>query len=165
MSQVCIKLNNFISTTAWRLSEPAHLYKQCSTTSSIPSIKISSTWAAYKMSPSAKINILITGATGALHLFSINYTSMPNILTTGYIGGTVLLRFLAHPQASSFAITALVRSPEKVAKLKDFGITSVLGSTSDSQLLEKLASKADVVISIVCANNLCLSRRLKLCCV
>ncbi|KIM87550.1 hypothetical protein PILCRDRAFT_95788 [Piloderma croceum F 1598] len=48
---------------------------------------------------SSTTNIFITGA-------------------TGYIGGTVLSRLLTHPSAPTFKITALVRSPEKAAKLQ-----------------------------------------------
>ncbi|KAF9469323.1 NAD-binding protein [Collybia nuda] len=86
------------------------------------------------MSPPLKTNILITGA-------------------TGYIGGTVLRRFLAHPNASSFSITALVRSPEKATKLRPFGIIPVVGSTANLPFLEDLASKADVVLAMTNADD------------
>jgi len=71
---------------------------------------------------------------------------------TGYIGGTVLDRFLRHPSASSWSFTALVRSKEKAAKLKEAGVTPILGSLADLDLLEKAASEADVVIATVCCN-------------
>ena len=67
----------------------------------------------------------------------------------GYIGGSVLSRFLKHPNATSFDITTLVRSPEKAEKLKTFGVHPVVGSHSDLALVEKLAAKADVVIAVV----------------
>ena len=67
----------------------------------------------------------------------------------GYIGGTVLLRFLNHPDASSFNITVLVRSPEKAEKLKAFGVNPVVGSHSDTPLVEGLTAQADVVIAVV----------------
>ena len=67
----------------------------------------------------------------------------------GYIGGTVLLRFLKHPDASSFNITVLVRSPEKAEKLKAFGVNPVVGSHSDTPLVEGLTAQADVVIAVV----------------
>ncbi|KAG6808293.1 hypothetical protein H0H92_004623 [Tricholoma furcatifolium] len=67
---------------------------------------------------------------------------------TGYIGGSVLLRFLARPDVSSLKITALIRSPEKAAKFATFGVNPVVGSHTDHALLENLASEADVVISI-----------------
>jgi len=84
---------------------------------------------------STKTNIFLTGA-------------------TGYIGGSVLSRFLKHPNATSFDITTLVRSPEKAEKLKTFGVHPVVGSHSDLALVEKLAAKADVVIAIADADNL-----------
>jgi len=84
---------------------------------------------------SAKTNIFLTGA-------------------TGYIGGSVLLRFLKHPDASSFNITVLVRSPEKAEKLKAFGVNPVVGSHSDIPLVEELAAQADVVIATADANGL-----------
>lgn len=68
----------------------------------------------------------------------------------GYIGGSVLLRLLNHPNAASFNITALVRSPEKAEKLKALGVNAVIGSHDDPQLVEKLVSEADVVVAMVC---------------
>ena len=68
---------------------------------------------------------------------------------TGYIGGSVVSRLLEHPKASSFQITALVRSPEKAAKLETIGIKAVVGSFSELDKLEKLSSDADVLISTV----------------
>ena len=61
----------------------------------------------------------------------------------------MLLRFLKHPDASSFNITVLVRSPEKAEKLKAFGVNPVVGSHSDTPLVEELAAQADVVIAAV----------------
>ncbi|EEC00088.1 hypothetical protein MPER_00039, partial [Moniliophthora perniciosa FA553] len=56
---------------------------------------------------SQKVKILVTGV-------------------TGYIGGAVVTRFLARPDASSFDIRAIVRSKEKAEKLRDFGITPIV---------------------------------------
>lgn len=61
----------------------------------------------------------------------------------------MLLRFLNHPDASSFNITVLVRSPEKAEKLKAFGVNPVVGSHSDTPLVEELTAQADVVIAVV----------------
>ena len=61
----------------------------------------------------------------------------------------MLLRFLKHPDASSFNITVLVRSPEKAEKLKAFGVNPVVGSHSDTPLVEGLTAQADVVIAVV----------------
>jgi uncharacterized protein YbjT (DUF2867 family) len=58
-------------------------------------------------------------------------------------------RLLEHPDAGSFQITALVRSPEKAAKLESLGIRAIVGSFSDLHKLEMLSSGADVVIAMV----------------
>lgn len=95
-------------------------------------------------------NIFLTGATG-------NYESpklkrMPPLnacMRPGYIGGSVLNRLLAHPNAGSFEITALVRNVEKAAKFKDIGVNAVVGSHSDLDKLERLSSEADYVFAIV----------------
>ncbi|KAF8800062.1 NAD(P)-binding protein [Phlegmacium glaucopus] len=70
---------------------------------------------------------------------------------TGYVGGTVFSSFLDHPERASFIYTALVRSPEKAEKLKALvhDVDVILGSTSDTDLLAKLAADADIVIDMV----------------
>ncbi|KAG6868177.1 hypothetical protein C0993_006613 [Termitomyces sp. T159_Od127] len=83
--------------------------------------------------------------------------SIPNFFilgATGYIGGTVLTRFLERSDITSSKITALVRSPEKAAIFASFGINAVIGSHTDGQLVEKLASEADVVVSMADADYL-----------
>jgi len=85
------------------------------------------------MSP--KINIFVTGA-------------------TGYIGGSVVAQLLEHPDASSFQITALVRSLEKAAKLESIGVKAVVGSFTELDKLEMLSSEADVVFAMADADNL-----------
>jgi D-arabinose 1-dehydrogenase-like Zn-dependent alcohol dehydrogenase len=57
---------------------------------------------------------------------------------------------LNHPNAASFHITVLVRAAEKAEKLKTLGVNAVIGSHTDTTLVEKLASEADVVIAMVC---------------
>ena len=61
----------------------------------------------------------------------------------------MLSRFLKHPNAASFNITALVRSSEKAQKLETFGVSPVVGSHTDVALMEKLSANADVVIATV----------------
>ncbi|OBZ72275.1 Uncharacterized protein C2A9.02 [Grifola frondosa] len=73
---------------------------------------------------------------------------------TGYIGGTVLTRFIQHPNASNFDITVLVRSADKAKKLESFGLKAVVGSLQDLDQLESLASQADVIISCADADDL-----------
>lgn len=70
-------------------------------------------------------------------------------MVTGYIGGSVLVRLLDHPRADTFKLTALVRDKEKAAKLEQLGVDVVVGSLSDLDILQKQASEADVVFSIV----------------
>lgn len=67
----------------------------------------------------------------------------------GYIGGSVLSRLLAHSDAKSFEITALIRSVEKAECLRGFGVKTVVGSTDDVEKLETLASHAHIVFSVV----------------
>ncbi|KAJ6447427.1 hypothetical protein DFH09DRAFT_1241731, partial [Mycena vulgaris] len=82
-----------------------------------------------------KTNFLLTGA-------------------TGYIGGAVLTRFLAHPHADTFHFTVLVRDPKKAARFEELGVHAVVGSHSDAVLMEKLASEADVIIATADCDDL-----------
>jgi N-acetyl-gamma-glutamylphosphate reductase len=95
------------------------------------------------------INIFITGATGEAISSFIRSVQKPNTIS-GYIGGSILTRLLAHPQHSSLKITALTRSADKAKLLEEkFGVTPLIGSHSDTGKLEKAASEADVVIAAV----------------
>ncbi|KAJ7671746.1 hypothetical protein B0H17DRAFT_1085063 [Mycena rosella] len=68
---------------------------------------------------------------------------------TGYLGGTLISALLDRKDSASFDITALVRSAEKAEKLKNAtGINIAMGSHSDLELIETLASKADVILSM-----------------
>lgn len=104
---------------------------------------------------STETKILMLGATGKLYLLSRVRHGFFNTQqnNTGYIGGSVFLRLLDHPNFANFKITALVRSREKWNKLRKMGINAVRGSLSDLSLLESLASHADVVVSAVCASS------------
>ncbi|KAG6893210.1 hypothetical protein C0993_001742, partial [Termitomyces sp. T159_Od127] len=53
-----------------------------------------------------------------------------------------------HQDAASLNFTALVRSAEKAKKFEELGVNAVVGSHTDTALVEKLASEADVVLSI-----------------
>ncbi|KIP10506.1 hypothetical protein PHLGIDRAFT_33875 [Phlebiopsis gigantea 11061_1 CR5-6] len=70
---------------------------------------------------------------------------------TGYVGGSVLTRLLARPDAQTFEITALVRSEEKAKKLEDFGVKTAVGSFKNDVLVERLSEAAHVVFS--CADS------------
>lgn len=78
----------------------------------------------------------------------------------GLVGGSVLARLLAHPQASKFKITALVRSAEKGDKLKTLGVNIVLGSYTDENLdfLTNAAAESDIIFAIVSTKK-CISHR------
>jgi len=56
--------------------------------------------------------------------------------------------------ASSWAFTALVRSSDKAEKLREAGVTPILGSLSDVDIVEKAASEADVVLAMVSSPSL-----------
>ncbi|TFK49690.1 NAD(P)-binding protein [Heliocybe sulcata] len=73
---------------------------------------------------------------------------------TGYLGGSVLQRLLSHPEASSFEITALVRSAEKANLLETFGVKVLLGSHSELDKLEAAAASSDVVFAIADCDDL-----------
>ncbi|KAG7089749.1 hypothetical protein E1B28_011403 [Marasmius oreades] len=83
----------------------------------------------------AKVKVLVTGI-------------------TGYIGGAVVSKFLARPDASSFDIRAIVRSADKGEKLKAFGVTPIIGSHNDEQVMVKAASEVDVVIAMADCDDL-----------
>lgn len=76
------------------------------------------------------------------------------LFSSGYIGGSVLDRLLKHPDASSFKITALVRSVEKGDKLKNLGVNIAIGTydAEDLSFLTDAVSQADVVFSVVSFN-------------
>ncbi|KAK1225600.1 hypothetical protein PQX77_011461 [Marasmius sp. AFHP31] len=69
---------------------------------------------------------------------------------TGYIGGSVLTRLLALPDASSkFDFRAIVRNSDKAQKLKElFGVKSIQGSHLDRELMVRETSQADVVVTM-----------------
>ncbi|KAJ7919226.1 hypothetical protein B0H13DRAFT_1868747 [Mycena leptocephala] len=74
---------------------------------------------------------------------------------TGYIGGPILSRFL-EKNDPNFNITALVRSVDKAEKLRalDVQLNIVSGSHNDAELVEQIASAADVVFSLADSDNL-----------
>jgi len=78
----------------------------------------------------------------------------------GYIGGSVVARLLEHPNVRNFQITALVRSPEKAAKLETLGIKTVVGSFTELDKMEKLSSEADVIINTADADDLNVTKAL-----
>ncbi|PCH34191.1 NAD(P)-binding protein [Wolfiporia cocos MD-104 SS10] len=81
-------------------------------------------------------------------------TTILLIGATGYIGGSVLTHLLAHSNAKSLDITALIRSEEKAKKLEQFGVKAVIGSYGEVDKLESLAEQSQVVFSCADADNL-----------
>ncbi|KAJ7476364.1 hypothetical protein B0H11DRAFT_2032071 [Mycena galericulata] len=83
---------------------------------------------------------------------------MKNILFiggTGYIGGPILSRFLER-EDPNLNISALVRSPEKADKLRGLNarLNIISGSHNDAELVEKIASDADIVFSLADCDDL-----------
>ncbi|KAK7043147.1 hypothetical protein VNI00_008501 [Paramarasmius palmivorus] len=73
---------------------------------------------------------------------------------TGYIGGSVLSHLLQRPDRDSFDFRAVIRSPETAEKIKAFGVTPIVGSASDRELMSKAASEADIVIGLADCDDL-----------
>ncbi|KAF5364700.1 hypothetical protein D9758_005647 [Tetrapyrgos nigripes] len=68
---------------------------------------------------------------------------------TGYIGGSILNRFLARPDfQSSFDIRVLVRSPEKAPKFDALGFKSIVGSHTDEEVMVQAVSEVDIVVGL-----------------
>ncbi|PPR05405.1 hypothetical protein CVT24_008019 [Panaeolus cyanescens] len=75
---------------------------------------------------------------------------------TGYLGSGVLSRLLDHSDASSFEITALVRSSDKASKLQSLGVKTIVGSYNADNLafLKEAAANADIVIAMADSDTL-----------
>ncbi|KAK7044259.1 hypothetical protein VNI00_007981 [Paramarasmius palmivorus] len=73
---------------------------------------------------------------------------------TGYIGGSVLHRFLSRSDAASFDFRAIVRSLEKAEKLRKFGVSTIVGSHNDPMVMVKAASEVDVLIAMADCDDL-----------
>ena len=62
----------------------------------------------------------------------------------------MLARLLAHPNASNFEITVIVRSKDKTKKLEMFGVKTVVGSfKTDLDVVEKLSEQSHIVFNCV----------------
>jgi nucleoside-diphosphate-sugar epimerase len=68
---------------------------------------------------------------------------------SGYIGGSVA----AHLAASGHQVTGLVRSPEKAAAVRAFGIEPVMGTLDDAAVLSQAAKAADIVVNAASADH------------
>jgi len=105
---------------------------------------------------SANTKIFITGATGEPYAWTGYPFGRLTKLPEGYIGSSVLERLQNHPDAEKFEITALIRSPQKADKFKEYGVNTVVGSFSDAKLLEDLTAAADIVVDT--ASEICVTR-------
>ncbi|KAI0701878.1 NAD-P-binding protein [Cerioporus squamosus] len=80
---------------------------------------------------------------------SIFYTG-----ATGYVGGHALQHILAHPEAHTFNITALVRNPDSAKMLESkFNVKAVVGSLKDLEKLTELAEGAHLVFQAADADD------------
>ncbi|KAF9969056.1 hypothetical protein BGZ73_008776 [Actinomortierella ambigua] len=83
----------------------------------------------------SKLNVFITGQ-------------------TGYIGGTAVDHLLKNPVAQEkFVYRSLVRSEPNAKDIQALGITPVLGSLDDSNLLTEESAKADIVLHFAHADH------------
>ncbi|KAF9069717.1 hypothetical protein BDP27DRAFT_1383066 [Rhodocollybia butyracea] len=80
---------------------------------------------------------------------------------TGYIGGAILTRFMQRSDFSSLDIRAVVRSSDKAKRLKEYGITPIVGSHDDLELMEKAAQEVDVVIAMADCDDVVAAEALK----
>ena len=100
-----------------------------------------------------KTHIFFAGATGMLlYLYpdlcnSLSDLGNPDI--SGYVGGTVLQRLLAHPKRDTFEITALVRNVDKAKLLNTLGVNTIIASLSDFDKVAEACANSDVVINLV----------------
>ncbi|EJF55689.1 NAD(P)-binding protein [Dichomitus squalens LYAD-421 SS1] len=68
---------------------------------------------------------------------------------TGYIGGTLLVRLLNHPDADTFDITALVRNPEKAHLLESkFGVKTLIASHAEHDRIEEAVAANHIILQI-----------------
>ena len=68
---------------------------------------------------------------------------------SGYIGSSVLRSLIAH----GHAVTAVVRSDEKAAAVRDAGGTALVEDVTDTDIVERLAHEADAVVHTASAQD------------
>ncbi|KAF9969055.1 hypothetical protein BGZ73_008775, partial [Actinomortierella ambigua] len=74
---------------------------------------------------------------------------------TGYIGGTAIDQLLKNPVAQEkFVYRSLVRSEANAKDIQALGITPVLGSLDDTNLLTDETAKADIILHFAHADHL-----------
>ncbi|KAG0228626.1 hypothetical protein BGW41_003367 [Actinomortierella wolfii] len=74
---------------------------------------------------------------------------------TGFIGGTAIDHLLKDPYAKeNFVYRSLVRTEDKAKLIQALGITPVLGSLDDANLLTEEVAKADLILHFADADHL-----------
>jgi len=68
---------------------------------------------------------------------------------SGYIGGSVA----AHLAAAGHQVSGLVRSVDKAAAIRSFGIEPVMGTLDDAAVLSQAAKAADIVVNAASADH------------
>ena len=71
---------------------------------------------------------------------------------TGYQGSTLVHNLLAH--TGKYEVTALVRTEQKGADLRELGCKTIVGDLSTTSALQQGAQNADVVFSLASADEL-----------
>jgi len=89
---------------------------------------------------------------------SLNTSEKPTVLiigATGYIGGSILVALVArHPELT---YTAIVRNLKDVKPIESLNVRVVPGSTTDVELVERVASEHDVVFNCADCDDLALT--------
>jgi nucleoside-diphosphate-sugar epimerase len=70
---------------------------------------------------------------------------------TGYIGGSILAELLKDER---FKVSALVRSEEKAKLLQEVGVTPIIGTLDDAEIITKNTAAADLVIEAANCDHL-----------
>lgn len=75
---------------------------------------------------------------------------------TGYVGGSVLVRF--QQEYPNIKWSALVRNPKDVSAIEALGVKAIQGTQSDLGLIERTAAEHDVVLAIADSDDLPLTQ-------
>ncbi|OZJ03748.1 hypothetical protein BZG36_03060 [Bifiguratus adelaidae] len=70
---------------------------------------------------------------------------------TGFVGGSVLSRLL---KTGKYTISALVRSQEKGEQLRKLGVTPILGTLEDADIITQQAYEADLVVEVASSDHM-----------
>ncbi|QRX83722.1 NAD-dependent epimerase/dehydratase family protein [Glaciimonas sp. PAMC28666] len=69
---------------------------------------------------------------------------------TGFIGGSVAARFMAE----GYQVRGLVRTEAQAERLRSLGVTPVIGTLDDADILTREAQRADAVVNAASSDNL-----------